>query len=208
MINNYTVLCALTVLIYGYPTFTADCRWPQDIVGHDLVALTADEELQDLLEKMVGVDAQQNDGNRVLQCLDRGASVNCTNSGGHTILHVAALGNNPALMDKGLACGCTINAITILDETPLHCAARSGSLDILRMLIQAGASVNQTMADGNTPLHLAALYNRHACVLALLAAGANYTTANGNGHSPLDLALQDGFTDTAQALKVIKGNKV
>jgi ankyrin repeat protein len=89
---------------------------------------------------------------------------------------------------------------------PLHYAAMRSDVDLLEALVVAGAQVNARGELGATPLHMSAA---HGCVLAvehLLANGANINAQTDNGATPLHYAVNFGYTNVAEVVKILLEN--
>jgi len=118
-----------------------------------------------------------------------------------SVLHYAALRDNPAfvqiLLDRGLD-------PNIRDETnfsPLHIAAFMGNIKTMDALITAGADIRAIEEHGHTPLHLAAIKSRTKAVAYLLSMGAPLDTKDYEGRTPEYYANYQGSTTVMDILE-------
>ncbi|MDK1020880.1 MAG: ankyrin repeat domain-containing protein [Candidatus Hydrogenedentes bacterium] len=84
-----------------------------------------------------------------------------TRTSGHewTLLHMAASGGNPKMVELLISKGAQVNALTTDDKTPLHYAAGKGHLEIARTLVGNDADVT-LVCNGKTALDLAKDHGR------------------------------------------------
>ncbi len=84
-----------------------------------------------------------------------------TRTSGHewTLLHMAASGGNPKMVELLISKGAQVNALTTDDKTPLHYAAGKGHLEIARALVRNDADVS-LVCNGKTALDLAEEHGR------------------------------------------------
>lgn len=142
--------------------------------------------------------------------LDCGADVNhCPASS--TALHAAATRRAVDVVGELLARGADVSARDSRRSTPLHTAvdrpawpagpSADGS-EIVRMLLAAGADADVDARDNDleTPLHRAAAAGDGAFVRLLLAHWARHGAYNRDGKTPLHLAVENGRTETVEAL--------
>lgn len=114
--------------------------------------------------------------------LEAGADPSRTDEAGTSVVHFAALADDPEYLGVLIAHGPPLdvcNAVT--GETPLFSAVTAGRMPQLEALLRFGANPNATDAVGNTPLHLAAKMNDPAACLLLLKAGSNPSAINDQG---------------------------
>ncbi len=95
----------------------------------------------------------RNQGNKVVQLLKQGASVNATMDDGNTPLHLAVAMNHVQQVKILLGAGAHVNA-TLNGVTPLHLAVVTNRVQIIDILLEEGANVNATL-NGVTLLRLA-----------------------------------------------------
>ena len=88
--------------------------------------------------------------------VDKGMSVNLTNAGDSTPLHLSALIGNLEATKALSERGAPLNNPDNDGETPLFLAARCGKIEVFRYLTEIGADNNIHDINSNTALH-------HAC---------------------------------------------
>ena len=114
--------------------------------------------------------------------IDAGADVAQAGLDGDTVLHTAAMANDPAYLHLLLAAGAqpdVANADT--GATPLRNALMGERTEQFHALLAAGADPDRPDRTGNTPLHVAAQVNEPALALELLQAGADPQARNAQG---------------------------
>lgn len=122
---------------------------------------------------------------------------------GETVLHMAAMADDPMWLSNLLAYGAspdTRHAVT--GATLLHAALRADRDDQFQRLLAAGADPGLADQEGNTPLHVAGLIAAPRQALALLAAGADPTARNRMGRTfrhYLFMASPERMSHDAQA---------
>jgi ankyrin repeat protein len=135
-----------------------------------------------------------------------GADPNALEGDRYDVVTIAAVANDLATLDAGLALGCSARNVTSrYDGTALIAAAHLGHAEVVRRLVAAGAPLDHVnnlgwtaliesivLGDGG-PAHLATLE-------ILVAAGANVNLADRNGTSPLALAKARGYRSMVDAL--------
>jgi hypothetical protein len=135
-----------------------------------------------------------------------GADPNALEGDRYDVVTIAAVANDLATLDAGLALGCSARNVTSrYDGTALIAAAHLGHAEVVRRLVAAGAPLDHVnnlgwtaliesivLGDGG-PAHLATLE-------ILVAAGANVNLADRNGSSPLALAKGRGYRSMVEAL--------
>jgi hypothetical protein len=117
------------------------------------------------------------------------------------VLMIAAMTNQPDLVDLLIDRGADVNAKGTWGATALHMAALRGSADAVEALLHHSANVNaKSDNDNSTPLFWAcrgsremfAMRGNHSAVIkALLDAGADAETQNRDGYSAESIASDD-----------------
>lgn len=111
--------------------------------------------------------------------LDAGADPAQPGMDGDTVVHFAAMFDDPRFLEALLARGAdpdTVNGDT--GAVPLRSTMVADRETQFRMLLSAGADPDRADDMGNTPLHVAGLVNQPQRVLALLDAGADPARRN------------------------------
>lgn len=85
---------------------------------------------------------------------------------------------------------------------PLHAALSSKFDGCSKMLVEAGAEVNVVQKGNITALHLAAQQGNIEMIILLLENGADITISTSTGSTAADLALEKGFKEIAEILKI------
>ena len=128
------------------------------------------DELQELLESGIDVNAHQDQRNE-------------------TMLHKAAMWSDAVAVGFLLRAGADTEARTIEGHTPLHMAARFGRAANAEALLSGGADGDALDNSGGTPLHMAAAALDQGAVLevvqVLLDRGADANALDDTGRTPL-----------------------
>ncbi|KAL2347100.1 hypothetical protein Fmac_001100 [Flemingia macrophylla] len=74
---------------------------------------------------------------------------------GSSVLHLACLTSDAAMVELLLHCGADVNAIDSKGRTPLHYCIMRGKIAIAKVLITRGANLHAVDKEGNTPHKLA-----------------------------------------------------
>ena len=122
---------------------------------------------------------------------------------GWTALHLAAFFGPPACIERLLAHGAEVGAVSqnAQANTPLHAAlAGRGDPVIVDLLLAAGADVNAIAAQGVTPLHVAASRGNVELITRLLVRGADASAAMADGTTPAAMAQARGHPNAAALL--------
>lgn len=122
------------------------------------------------------------------QLLAAGGDVRAVDEGGRTLLHAAALANQPELVRFLVERGLSPSVALESGATPLMLAARRGAVAATRALLDAGAPIDARGLDGMAALHQAAFMGQLATVELLLARGAELDAQDDNGYTALHWA--------------------
>jgi ankyrin repeat protein len=119
-------------------------------------------------------------------------------------IHDAVLKGSLVEVDRLLAAGENVNAVSETGDTPLHFAAALGHLDISKRLIVKGADVNAKEQAGWTPLLVAAARGKTAMCQLLVEGGANINATTGKvaGTAVQDEAASGEKAETTHQLIV------
>jgi ankyrin repeat protein len=116
-----------------------------------------------------------------------GQDVRTVGSQGGTVAMVAAMWNDPALLQLALDAGVDPNAEDGPDgTTAIHYAMFSPSVEPTRILLKAGADVNHQSKTGDTALMIAVRNAQFDIIPLLLDAGAKVDLKNANGETALE----------------------
>ena len=151
--------------------------------------------------------------------LEKGASLNVTNSAGLTPLHLACLARKVEMVKLLVAHEASLAVRDQYGNTPLIYAIipieakwswwngyqEAGpepgpNEEIVKLLIGAGADLKIVTHKGNTPLHMAAYKGYVNVVVLLLAAGADREARNAGGETPAMLAARYNQRTVVQIL--------
>ncbi|KAM9380299.1 BRCA1-associated RING domain protein 1 [Phaethornis superciliosus] len=117
-----------------------------------------------------------------------GNSVARRNYKGETLLHVASIKGDLAVVEQLLKSGADPNVKDNAGWTPLHEACNHGHREVVELLLQSKASVNSTGYQNDSPLH-DAVKNGHVSIAELLLLhGASRDAVNIFGLRPVDYA--------------------
>ncbi|XP_065225000.1 transient receptor potential channel pyrexia-like [Planococcus citri] len=136
--------------------------------------------------------------------IEAGANLNAVTDHGDNVLHLAASGKNPCVMDQLLSCldiNRFIDSRNADEETPLMVAVLSGNLDGTKMLIKFGAHLRITARNNRTLAHAAA-EKGHLEILRLILNmdRALINAKTDDGETALHLASLEGHLDCVQLL--------
>jgi uncharacterized protein len=134
------------------------------------------------------------------------ADLNGYSYDGWTPLHLAAFFGQRAAVERLLAAGADLNAISrnALRNTPLHAAVAGGHVEVSLLLINAAADVNVTDAGGHTPFHIAAEAGYVPVARALFERGADAHAVDVEDRTPLSRAAAKGHTEIVDLINVVE----
>lgn len=116
------------------------------------------------------------------ELLDAGADPAQPGMDGDTVLHLAAMADEPAYLSELLRRGASPDLRNATTGAGVLRSALIGDREAqFRMLLVAGADPNLADRMGNTPLHVAGQINEPARALELLEAGADPMARNAQG---------------------------
>nr|WP_237078947.1 ankyrin repeat domain-containing protein [Myxococcus xanthus] len=166
---------------------------------------------------------------RVLALVALGADLGSRDSSKRSVLHLAAMVDDAALVKELLRLGVAADVVDSEKSTPLHVAAEHGSVSCIALLAKGGVPVDALDASGRTalfearqvdvaqalidaganpnagkgwtPLHQHARFKERGPVIeALLKAGADASLKNGSGQTPAQEALEHKNASLAQLM--------
>ncbi|WP_341817117.1 ankyrin repeat domain-containing protein [Wolbachia endosymbiont (group A) of Agelastica alni] len=147
----------------------------------------------------------------IVKCLlNRGVSVNDTDTNGLTPLHYAAKYANLKAVKLLIDEGANIHAKTVGGQKPIHLAACGGggeTPNTIELFLNKGVGINDIDANGLTPLHYTASvdgYFKERTAKFLIDKGADIHVKDNNGKTPLDLARETGHMGVANILSSTK----
>ena len=118
-----------------------------------------------------------------------------------TILHWAALGGNPDVVELVLQAMISI-FVGEPEEGDCPHEYMAVSSDTINAALNATCLSEADGPDGTTPLHFAAEYGQTPAVVALLNHGANHYAQDGHGRTPLIVSIDAGQDEVA--LKLVR----
>ena len=137
----------------------------------------------------------------VVLLISRGASLDMPrNEGGITLLHLAAVSDDPRMASALVAAGLDPNARTSKGGTPLHLAAMEAAHETAALLLDAGAEPDARDETQRTALHHAACQRTPQTVRLLIERGADVNVRDESGLTPLHRAACKNAHETAAAL--------
>ncbi|MEE1754994.1 ankyrin repeat domain-containing protein [Streptomyces sp. SP18CS02] len=142
------------------------------------------------------------DADAVVRLLRAGVPAEAADAEGRTALHLAASGDDPAIVRLLLAAGADPGRGSGEDgdELPLCGAACWGRTEVVRALLAAGAPADQKEGGGFTALTWAVLNGFADTVAALLEYGADPSLPGPSGEPPLVTAARRGSPSVVRAL--------
>ena len=173
-----------------------------------LAAAGADLEARDAAGRTplhVAAFASQDEALRALA--DAGADLNALEDRAYDIVTIAAVADDPDLVDLALSLGAGAGNVTSpYSGTALIAAAHLGHHDVVKRLIAGGAPLDHVNNLGWTALIEAVVLgdggpDHIETVRALVDAGADKTIADRQGVTPLEHARARGYAEMATILK-------
>ena len=142
---------------------------------------------------------------QVKNILSTGASANCRNDDGATILMIASHTGNLPMVKMLLEQGAQVNLGDEQGWAPLMKSVynfdmQHGHAEVTQALIDAGANFEAPIGYGVRPLMLAAGYGETDVVEVLLEAGAEVTAKNEGGLTALMMVKQKHYIDVINLL--------
>jgi ankyrin repeat protein len=201
----------------GMPSELGLGKYPNDWTGlHYLAFFGVPGKAKRLLEQGANVNAQENAlGVTPLHCavhqgndemveflLERGGSVNATNSQGQTALHIASIRGHRKCMKLLFAEHIDLQKVDNRGDSSLHAAVGTATDEsTVPLLVKHKVDLDLQNPDtGNTALHIAVQLRRPRIILFLLEKGAAIDIANDEGYTPLQLAAN---TDNCEAISLL-----
>ena len=105
--------------------------------------------------------------------VDKGVNINIKNNHKGTLLHSAAIGGSPNIIQYFLDHNFDVNAIDRNGWTPLHYAAEKGRIEAIELLVRSGTNINTRTMMGQTALNIAEEHNYTESVEILIDNGAD-----------------------------------
>lgn len=128
--------------------------------------------------------------------LDYGASIDAEHNNGQKLLQQAVRSGNPEMVkfivDRGVNGG-------IWNEM-MFPAIEDNYPEVVKLLLDSGADLETTDDNGNTPLIWAATHGHVDSIRVLLDRGADHTARNNSDKTPLSIATQKGHSIVARQL--------
>lgn len=114
--------------------------------------------------------------------------INCVDSNGHTLLHLAIQYNYVRLARYLIRSGANVNTISKKRSTPLYSAVYIGNYRLVKLLVTKGANVKFNPGNSSTMLMHAA-YNRNLNIVQLLIKYGANVNIRFRGRTALSYAL-------------------
>lgn len=130
----------------------------------------------------------------VIFALDRKANVDIIDDDGHAAIHLAALSNNPLIIEALLRHKVNLEAKNEDGLTAFQLAMDGDFYLAAEALASAGCDTTMDWPDHSNALHKAAKLNRFILLLSLLNTGPNIHQRNNSGRSPLMIAAEEGHS--------------
>jgi ankyrin repeat protein len=131
----------------------------------------------------------------VTYLISQKASVRLRDNDSRNLLHHAAIGNNPTLIQTLARLGCDVNLKDSYGDVPLFYTVRAGFFEATEAIMAAGADVNAKGLCNDTALHWAAKRNNEDLVRLLLHKGAKKKSPDDRKTNPYDWARQAALKD-------------
>jgi ankyrin repeat protein len=131
----------------------------------------------------------------VTYLISQKASVRLRDNDSRNLLHHAAIGNNPTLIQTLASLGCDANLKDSYGDTPLFYTVRAGYFEATEALLAAGADVNAKGLCNDTPLHWAAKRNNEDMARLLVLKGAKKKSPDDRKTNPCDWARHAALKD-------------
>ncbi|KAJ8033013.1 Serine/threonine-protein phosphatase 6 regulatory ankyrin repeat subunit C [Holothuria leucospilota] len=133
--------------------------------------------------------------------IQRGASVNCTDRYGQSILHEVARTWEVEVAEFLIERGVNVNQGDAYGRTALHVAAAVDYPDMMKLLLEKGANIEAvTKGENQTPLHFAARNDACEALKLLVKMGANIHSRDYKNRTPLQVAAELDRSETAKLL--------
>lgn len=145
------------------------------------------------------VAVRNNDGEKVINLLQRGMDVNTVDENGTSLAMYAARSGNEKLLEYLLSNGSNILIKNKYRDTAISLAALQGHSGCIKLLVKAGALVNPE--EGNwSPLNYAAFAGHTDVAAYLIEQGAKVDARAPNSMTSLMLAARNGHMEVVQLL--------
>ncbi len=122
------------------------------------------------------------------------------NTGGQSLLHLAAHGGDVRIVETLLGQGFKVNRADRSGRTPLHYATIKTHRPAARLLLEHGATVDRADDEGSTALHLAAEKDDPHLLRLILARAPAPDAAGAGGNTPLHYAAVWGRLENVRLL--------
>eukprot|EP00927_Polykrikos_kofoidii_P029301 TRINITY_DN2535_c0_g1_i1.p1 TRINITY_DN2535_c0_g1~~TRINITY_DN2535_c0_g1_i1.p1 ORF type:complete len:334 (-),score=36.26 TRINITY_DN2535_c0_g1_i1:68-1069(-) len=122
-----------------------------------------------------------------------------------SVIHVASLRDNSAVLELMLDSQCSVNVCDSEGSAALHVAATWGLIESLALLLDHKADTAVRKTDGSTPLHRAAANDRRSAAALLLTSRADATMRNADNQTPAQLAASKGHSEIFELIQAHLG---
>ena len=153
------------------------------------------------LDDLIGA-AKMGDTSAIASLVQRGASVNTTDSQGNTLLILAARDGHLETVDYLIKQRAGILSQNENGESALHMAAFRGHLKVVERLLEVREPrARESRSTGGWTPMLYACFNGHVDIAkALIKAGVDVNGAADNGLTPLMVASRGGYIEIVKVL--------
>ena len=118
--------------------------------------------------------------------------------GENSLFHLCKCdGATPALAEKLIKLGCSVDQATISNEFPIDEAVRHRRADLTQVMLSHNAEVNNTDFEGCSPLHKAVKSRSTACVSLLLQHGADMRAISLDNETVISMSLHNSNSSMA-----------
>lgn len=139
--------------------------------------------------------------------IEKGADINRQNFEGETLLHLAASGNDSAMVKTLIDANAKINIKNTLGKTPLMLALEKKRISIAETLIKNGADLSVTDRQKRNILHyFAPVVEANKLISSVPLQGINIDAKDENGNTPLLTAAESSRWNNVDLFLSMRAN--